>query len=88
VRVNNLANLEALLNIITNMVELAGLAVGATIIMHGILLRTPCGVLGIAQPLSPGTRILIGIAIVVGACMVPGLVNWFVASARDANLFS
>lgn len=88
VRVNNLANLEALLNIICNMIELAGMTVGATIILHGILLRAPCGVLGISQPLSPGARILIGIAIVIGGCMVPGLVNWFVASARDANLFS
>lgn len=88
VRVNNLANLEALLNIITNMIELAGLAVGAVIILHGILLRAPSGVLGISAPLSPGARILIGVAIVIGGCMVPGLVNWFVASARDANLFS
>ena len=89
VRVNNLANLEALLNIISNMAELAGVLVGGILVLHGIVIRqSVTSFLGIRAKLSPGVRITLGILVVGIALMVPGLVNWFVASARDANLFS
>ncbi len=89
VRVNNLANLEALLNIICNLVELGGMMFGGVIILHGIVIRsTVNSLMGIQARFTPGMRLAIGAAIVTGALMVPGVVNWFVASARDANLFS
>lgn len=89
VRVNNLANLEALLNIICNMVELAGMMFGGIIILHGLFIRsTVNNLLGINARFTPGMRLAIGAAIVLAGLMTPGLVNWFVASARDANLFS
>lgn len=89
VRVNNLANLEALLNIICNMIQLAGMMFGSIIILHGLLIRsTVNNLLGINARFTPGMRLAIGAAIVIAGLMTPGLVNWFVASARDANLFS
>ncbi len=89
VRVNNLANLEALLNIISNMIELAGMMFGSIIILHGLFIRsTVNNLLGINARFTQGMRVAIGAAIVFAGMTTPGLVNWFVASARDANLFS
>ncbi len=89
VRVNNLANLEALLNIICNMIEMAALVLGAVIISHGLFIRgTVTNFLGLRASFTPGMRLALGAIIVTTGFTVPGLVNWFVASARDANLFS
>ena len=89
VRVNNLANLEALLNMICNLIELAALMFGSVIILHGLVIRkTVKHFLGMRARFTPGMRLAIGALVIIGGCMVPGLVNWFVASARDANLFS
>jgi len=89
VRVNNLANLEALLNIICNLVELAGLMFGSIIILHGLVIKsTVTNFLGMRSRFTPGMRLALGATIITAGLMVPGLVNWFVASARDANLFS
>ncbi len=89
VRVNNLANLEALLNIITNLVEMGGLLVGFGLLMHGIFQRNVVlYVPGINASLTNAHRIAYGVVIMFMASSVPGLVNWFIASARDANLFS
>ncbi len=81
VRVNNLANLEALLNIIANGLEILGIAWGG-----------PTMILGFMH-MAAGThdsmkRVLHGAAGVTGGLATPGCINWLVASARDANLFS
>jgi len=81
VRVNNLANLEALLNIIANGMEILGIAWGG-----------PCMILGFMH-MAAGSgeamgRVLKGGAGVVGGLATPGVINWLVASARDANLFN
>jgi hypothetical protein len=89
VRVNNLANLEALLNIICNLIQMGAMMFGAVIILHGLVIRSSVSnFLGMRARFSPGMRLAFGAAIIVAGCMIPGLVNWFVASARDANLFS
>ncbi|HEY9788716.1 MAG TPA: hypothetical protein V6D17_25230 [Candidatus Obscuribacterales bacterium] len=89
VRVNNLANLEALLNIITNLVEMSCLITGFAAILHGTLHRKVIRqIYGLPLDATPGKRILFGIALIVAGLVTPGMVNWFVASARDANLFS
>ncbi|MBX9691820.1 MAG: hypothetical protein K2Z81_05505, partial [Cyanobacteria bacterium] len=89
VRVNNLANLEALLNIICNLVEVGGMLTGFAIGLHALVMRkTITGFFGMKTRLTPGARLAIGVTLFTGALMVPGLVNWFIASARDANLFS
>jgi hypothetical protein len=81
VRVNNLANLEALLNIIANGLEILGIAWGG-----------PTMILGFMH-MAAGThdamkRVVHGAAGVTGGLATPGCINWLVASARDANLFS
>jgi hypothetical protein len=89
VRVNNLANLEALLNIIANLVEV-GLAVcGAIFVLCGLIEGgTSIDVMGQEVEVTRGQRLFCGATMVVLGLMTPGLINWFVASARDANLFS
>jgi len=81
VRVNNLANLEALLNIEANGMEIIGIAWGG-----------PCLIMGFMH-MAAGSgdamqRVLKGMAGVVGGLATPGMINWLVASARDANLFN
>jgi hypothetical protein len=90
VRVNNLANLEALLNIIANLSEIGCVLVGAVIVLHGFARREPLitEIMGREVECSSGQRIVFGIALIIVGLAVPGLINWFVASARDANLFS
>ncbi len=84
VRVNNLANLEAVLNIFANLGEMVGIAIGAVLLIPGVL-----GI-GLENPvkLSPHKRAIIGGALMTLGFLLPGFINWMVASARDANLFS
>ncbi len=89
VRVNNLANLEALLNIISNLIEMGGLLLGFSLLMHGVFQRKVVLYLpGLNASLTNVHRIAYGVVIMFMASSIPGCVNWFVASARDANLFS
>jgi hypothetical protein len=89
VRVNNLANLEALLNIIANLCEVALVLSGGIVLLQGVFVRTTVtNLLGMPVSLTPAKRIAIGVILIVVGLFIPGLINWFVASARDANLFS
>jgi hypothetical protein len=88
VRVNNLANLEALLNIIANLAEMAGMTVGLIIIVHGLLIREDACLFSLPVQMSSGVRVALGVAILLAGLAIPGTINWFVASARDANLFN
>ena len=81
VRVNNLANLEALLNIIANGMEILGIAWGGPSMIMGFMYMAA----GTQDALK---RVLWGAAGVTGGLATPGAINWLVASARDANLFS
>ncbi|HEY9772905.1 MAG TPA: hypothetical protein V6C81_03745 [Planktothrix sp.] len=81
VRVNNLANLEALLNIMANGFEILGIAWGGPTLMLG------CFYLSSGSQ-EASKRIMGGVAGVVGGLATPGVINWLVASARDANLFN
>ncbi len=81
VRVNNLSNLEALLNILANGMEILGIAWGGPTLIYGFM------------KMAAGTKdavkgIIHGCCGVTGGLATPGLINWLVASARDANLFS
>ncbi len=81
VRVNNLANVEALLNIISVGTEILALVWGIPTIIIGIMQMTRRKDAGLSK-VSVGTLIiLIGLA-------TPGAINWLVAAARDANLFN
>jgi len=80
VRVNNLANLEALLNIIANGMEILGIAWGGPTMIMGFM--------DMASGAHAIKKVLFGAAGVTGGLATPGVINWLVASARDANLFS
>lgn len=82
IRVNNLANLEALCNILANAGELIGIALGAFNIIFGALGR-PSRLFKI----TPLKRMLLGCCAILVGLAIPGSINWFIASARDANLF-
>lgn len=81
VRVNNLANLEALLNIIANGMEILGIAWGGPTIIMGCMHMAA----GSHDALK---KILFGAAGVTGGLATPGCINWLVASCRDAALFN
>ncbi len=81
VRVNNLANLEALLNIIANGMEILGIAWGGPTMIMGFMHMAA----GTQQAMK---KVLFGAAGVTGGLATPGCINWLVASARDANLLS
>jgi hypothetical protein len=85
-RVNNLANLEAMLNIIANSGELIGIFFGGYLIIASIFSTGKVTVFGMR--LGRGQAAVAGLAIGVVGLAIPGTINYFVASARDANLFS
>ena len=87
VRVNNLANLEALLNILANGSEIGALLVGLGLLAHGLMNKDVVRI-GEDIELGSGGRICLGVIIITLGLAIPGVINWFVASARDANLFS
>jgi hypothetical protein len=89
VRVNNLANLEALLNIFANFGEIGFALTGAILVFHGFLRGTVVTeLMGQEIEFGPRQRIILGAILITIGLAVPGMINWFVASARDANLFS
>lgn len=88
VRVNMLANLEALLNVIANSFELALMAFGLLMALAGLFAyhRYIC-----RDPLAlykAGRKAHIGAFLIKFGLLVPGIVNWLVAVARDASLFN
>ncbi len=76
VRINNLANLEALLNTSANFAELGGLICGAVFI-----------VIGLSKKNLRVRRIATGVQLIIMGLAFPGMVNWLCASGRDASLF-
>lgn len=79
VRVNMLANLESLLNICANGAQLTGIIWGAFLLWACVRkLRQPGFGRAFAFAMLP---------IILGVC-TPGSINWVVATARDAGLFS
>ncbi|HMP53854.1 MAG TPA: hypothetical protein PKD05_20060, partial [Candidatus Melainabacteria bacterium] len=85
-RVNNLANLEAMLNILVNGIEILGLATGG--LMLASVFFPSNNETNAFFKASVGNKLLVGLCLILGALSAPGVVNYFVASARDANLCS
>lgn len=81
VRTMNLYNLEALLNIVANFAELAGITCGVFLMITVCKLWIPNRKLAIS-------RLKLAIIFVVTGLSSPGTFNYLVATARDANLFS
>lgn len=87
VRVNNLANLEALLNIIANGTEIGGVVTGGVFLILA-LIRGDGFLPGTSIGMSRKQRLVLGVILLIVGLSTPGLMNTMVASARDANLFS
>lgn len=87
VRVNNLANLEALLNLLANGAEIGGVATGGVMLLLA-LFRGGGYFPGTSIGLSRKQRLVLGVLLILAGLSTPGLMNTMVASARDANLFS
>lgn len=87
IRVNNLANLEAICNIFANLLEGFLMASGGVAIIRGIFLKKASIKLGGIQ-LNSVSLICLGLVAVLVGLMVPGTINFIIASARDAALFN
>ncbi len=81
VRINNMANIEALLNILAILGELIG-------ILAGLILAVSCMVGHTYRKLNVPVQLTIGLLLIAGGLALPGVVNYLVACARDANLFN
>ena len=90
VRVNNLANLEAMLNILANFGEIAIAGLGLTAFIHAIVRREPLKFRAMGNDYQLGmiARLALGMGLIVLGIAIPDTINWFVASARDACLFN
>lgn len=80
VRVNELANLEALLNIMANGLEIYGIASTGSFFAGAIIMfimRKP--LYGVIMLIACPVSVTLGLA-------TPGVINWLVASLRDANM--
>lgn len=89
VRVNNLANLEAMLNVFSNIVKVMGMLWGFVCIVSCFdkfkVEKFDKILFGQA---SITTRAVWGVLAIWGSVSIPGMVNFLISSARDANLFS
>jgi hypothetical protein len=81
VRVNNLANLEALVNIVSNLLECIGLIYGGVALYIAYMNRK-------TNRAKAKGLIAKAMTVVALAVMIVPTMNWLIASARDANLFS
>ncbi len=87
VRVNNLANLEALLNIFANCTELFGLASGSVLLLLA-LVSGDGFIPGTTISVSRKQRVVLGAFLILAGLATPGFLNNLIASARDSNVFS
>lgn len=88
VRVNNLANLEALINLIANFCEVTFVIVGGiSLFSAATLKRSTTKLLGLL-PLDRAGLFVAGTTLIIVGLSVPGVFNFLVASARDAALFN
>lgn len=83
-RVSNLANLEALLNIMCNLGEIVGFIVGVPMIVAG----TAGAIIGGKQRWIGFIIIGVGLFCTIGALSLPAIINWLVSCARDAGAFN
>jgi hypothetical protein len=77
------------LNIVANLSEVGLGLFGAILVLNGLVNDSEViDVMGQEIELGRNHRIAIGVGLILLGLAFPGLINWFVASARDANLFS
>ena len=81
VRVNCLAQLEALLNICANGAEILAILIGSFLLLKALTRTGDCS-------RKRASYAIAGVAIATLSFFVPYAMNWCVVAARDANLFS
>jgi Ca-activated chloride channel homolog len=81
VRVNNMANLEAMLNILANFLEILGIACGGTLVVLGFKS-------GSEGKLAATKIVLFGLLLVASGVACPGVINWLLSGVRDAGFFN
>jgi len=81
VRVCNLANLEALLNLFGSGCEVAGILIGCFLLVKSLTRAQE-------TRRKRANRALIATLVMVAGILTPAAINLCVATARDANLFS
>jgi nitrate reductase NapAB chaperone NapD len=88
VRVNNLANLEALINLIANFCEVTFVIVGGVSLLNAATIKSATTkLLGMMTLDRPGL-VVAGTTLIIVGLAIPGVLNFLVASARDAALFN
>lgn len=88
VRVNMLANLEALLNVVANSFELTALALGLVFILIGLFTYQRSISKNPLALYSAGRKAHLGAFLIKFGLFVPAIVNWLIAVGRDAALFN
>lgn len=76
VRVNNLANVETLLNMLANGIAITGSILGLVTAVNACL-----------RGFKPKS-FAVGLSMIVFGLATPGMINWLVACARDSALFN
>lgn len=87
IRVNNLANFESLCNFIANLLEYTFIFSGVASIIRGVFQKEASTKVGSIQ-LTSNSLICLGLVAIFIGLLVPGTVNFLIASARDAALFN
>lgn len=86
VRRNNLRNMESSANIFANVVEIGGMLAGLWL-LGSAFLTAKADFLGKPGELGRYVRVFTAVeCLVIGIGIVP-LLNWFIATSRDANMF-
>ncbi|CAN5469584.1 hypothetical protein BH11CYA1_BH11CYA1_20150 [soil metagenome] len=80
-KVNNLANLEALLNIVANGMQILGIAWGGPTMVMGFMQMA-------TGSQESSNKVLVGVAGVAGGLAAPGCIGWLVSSAQESALFN
>ena len=75
-----------MLNMLVNGIEILGLATGG--LMLASVFFPSQNETNAFFKASASNKVMIGLFLILGALSAPGVVSYFVASARDANLFS
>jgi len=88
VHVNNLAMLEALLNIMANGFEIILIGLGLAFFFFGLHTQRLAKKYGAHVPSSARRRQLVGAFLMQIGLSTPFIVNWLLAYARDAALFN
>jgi len=93
VRVNMLANLEALLNIMANAIEISAIAVGLALFVIGLKTHSEsssCLPQLASEEADKRARFKrhCGALLIKIGLLTPFGINWLVAGARDASLFN